>query len=75
MDAYLSVFNQHINNAGKIALKTVNNMFDKKSEDLIELNKMSKDGIMKIFSSPTNHVFGAYVGIVYYLVNQKEKNK
>lgn len=71
MDMYFSVFNQHINNAGKVAIKTVNKMFDKDNKHLINLNRMYKDGIMEIFKIEPNTVTGAYVGIVFYLVNKK----
>jgi hypothetical protein len=70
MDIFEAVFNQHVNNAGKIAIKTVNKMFDKNNTQLIELNRMYKEGIMEIFKVETNNVTGVYVGIVYYLVNK-----
>jgi len=70
LDINFAVFNQHINDAGKIAIKTVNEMFAKGTPELKELNRMYKNGIMEIFKQEPSFVTGAYVALVYHIVNK-----
>lgn len=69
-DIFLSVFNQHINNAGKKALKIVNEMYSVDEKEVQELNRMYKSGIMKIFKVEPNFATQSYCSIVYCIVNK-----
>jgi len=67
MNPNYSVFNNHVNKAGKRALKVLNENFP---AWYIEIRKSEEEGIMSIFNSSPSPASAAYVALVTAFVNK-----
>jgi hypothetical protein len=67
MDPGFAVFNQHVNDAGKRALKILESQFPSFVE---EVKKAEEEGIMVIFNEKPTPATAAYVALVTAFVNE-----
>lgn len=72
-DESWAVFNNHVNNAGKRALRICRLRYEKTDQELLDLEAAAKNGIMAIFQSKPNPVTQMYANACFIFANKLDK--